>query len=160
MEEIKIGDRVRLHGQNLTGVVATLHDDGNATITLDIGATLVAQIPMLEPADKPERNAEGRFVPGHARLPANPQNAEAKASARAIRQKMLTELAPYFSKVGTYIDQIPSPISKIGALSKLAPYVLPALSRVEFTDQTPRNLTIEQQLVEFTQKVRGEIRQS
>lgn len=151
MEEIKIGDRVRMRGTQIGGVVTEIKEDGQVSVRLDNDGGLLTTMPSaLELANvNGERGPGGQFLPGHARLPPNPQKAAAKASARAIRQTMLTELEPFFSKIGTYVGQCPTAVQKINALSKLAPYVLPALSRVEFTDQTPRNLSIEEQLMEF-----------
>jgi len=139
------GQAVAVLNSSLTGVISDIKPDGIVTVSLDTGGELSLSADKLSPA----ASNNGRFQDGHQYHGPNPAHEELKADAKDIKQNMLNELAPFFNKIGTYIEQIPTASKKIDALAKMAPYVLPALSRVEFTDETPRNLTEEQRLEEF-----------
>ena len=143
------GDRVAVLSSSLTGTITSVSEIGTANIALDIGGEISCSPDNLSLVT--ERDDTGRFREGHPYYPPNPEHEELKADAKDIKQNMLQQLAPFFNNIGKYINQIPRAEKKIDALAKMAPYVLPALSRVEFTDETPRNLTEEQKLEEFIQ---------
>lgn len=139
------GQAVSVLNSPLTGVISKVKTDGTIVVALDSGGELTTSADSLSPLS----GNPGRFKEGHPYYGPNPEHEKLKADAKDIKQNMLNELAPFFNKIGTYIGQITSASKKIDALAKMAPYVLPALSRVEFTDETPRNLTEEQRLEEF-----------
>lgn len=156
MDKFELSSRVRVAGTTLVGSVADITDSGLLVVQLDIGGSLQIEAGKVELADADGfRKPDGTFAPGHPGFGPNPDNDADRASARKIRQTMLNELQPFFSHVGTYVGQIGKPEKKIDALAKLAPYILPALSRIEFTDETPRNLTVEQALAERLAKLPG-----
>lgn len=142
------GQAVAILNSNLTGIITDISGDGQITVALDVGGELTVTSDKLSPANTQPSNS-GRFQDGHPYHGPNPEHEEFKADAKEIKQNMLNQLAPLFNNIGKYISQIPSASKKIDALAKMAPYVLPALSRVEFTDETPRNLTEEQRLEEY-----------
>ena len=148
MHTFEKGQAVSILNSPLTGTITDITSDGKITVTFADGNTIQTTANNLSPAN----TNSGRFQDGHPYHGPNPQYEDLKADAKDIKQDMLKQLAPLFGKVGVYIEAIPSPSKKIDALAKMAPYVLPALSRVEFTDETPRNLTEEQRLEEFIQQ--------
>lgn len=143
------GQAVAILDSKLTGIITDIAGDGQITVSLDVGGELVVTADKLSLVEDRLPANTGRFQEGHPYHGPNPQYEALKADAKDIKQNMLNQLAPLFNNIGTYIRQIPSASKKIDALAKMAPYVLPALSRVEFTDETPRNLTEEQRLEEF-----------
>ena len=145
MHIFKKGEAVSVLNSQLTGTITNISADGQITIALDIGGDITTTSDNLSPATA----NPGQFQNGHPYHGPNPDMEEHKADAKEIKQNMLNELAPFFNRIGTYVGQIRSPEKKIEAMAKMAPYILPALSRVEFTDETPRNLTEEQKLEEF-----------
>lgn len=160
MNTFKINDKVAVKGSQLEGRIVSV-SDCLVTVALSCGGSITVDASMLQAragedhGKEGQRDSAGRFTAGHAPMPPNPARAAARANARAIRQTMLQELEPYFANVGKYIGQIPKVEKKIDALAKLAPYVLPALSRVEFTENAPRNLNAEQQLEQFRRQQAG-----
>lgn len=155
MDAIQLGQKVLIKGSNVSGKVTSVSDDGDITVLLDMGGSVSGPAANFSPVL--DRDADGRFAPGHAGYGLNPDNAGRRVTARSIRDCMLQEMEPYFSHIGTYIGQIAKPEKKIDAMAKVAPYILPALSRVEFSDQTPRDLTLEQQLAEFISAKKDQI---
>lgn len=143
------GQAVSILNSPLTGIITDVSSDGQITVALDSGGDIQTTADNLSIINSQLSTNKGQFQEGHPYYPPNPAYEEQKADAKDIKQNMLNELAPFFNKIGTYVGQIRSPEKKIGALAKMAPYVLPALSRVEFTDETPRNLTEEQRLEEY-----------
>lgn len=156
MHTFQSGDPVSIRDTSLTGTLLCIMPSGDAQVQLAIGGTLATSLDNLVYSgdDAPQRTPDGRFGEGHAYYPPNPLNDEAKGDAKEIRQDMLNQLAPIFKKVGVYVEAIQKPEAKINALSRLAPYILPALSRIEFTDETPRSLTAEERLAEQLRKQR------
>ena len=148
MHTFEKGQAVSILNSPLTGTITDITSDGKITVTLADGDTIQITANNLSPVN----TNSGRFQEGHPYHGPNPEYEELKADAKDIKQNMLNQLAPLFNNIGTYIRAIPSASKKIDALAKMAPYVLPALSRVEFTDETPRNLTEEQRLEEFIQQ--------
>ena len=139
------GEAVSILNSQLTGTITDIEDDGKITVALSVGGELVTTSDNLSPSQE----NPGRFQEGHPYYGPNPEHEELKVDAKTVKDNMLNQLAPFFNNIGKYVGQIRAPEKKIDALSKMAPYILPALSRVEFTDETPRNLTEEQRLEEF-----------
>lgn len=146
MHVFEKGQAVSILSSSLTGIIKNV-SELCITVALDIGGELACSPNNLAPIDK--NTNPGQFKEGHPYYPPNPEHEELKADAKDIKQNMLNQLAPFFNNIGRYVSQIRTAEKKIDALAKMAPYVLPALSRVEFTDETPRNLTEEQRLEEY-----------
>lgn len=153
MKEIHINDHVAVGSMDIQGMVNAMGPDGMVSVKLDQGGVVTvipAMITVLEPA--PDRDSSGRFQQGHAPALPNPQYEQERADARLLKQDLLNQLAPFLRNAGKYISQIHKPEKKLEAVVKLAPYCMPALSRVEYSDETPRQLSVEQGFMAFMQQ--------
>lgn len=169
MNFLEIDSKVCISGTQLTGTVQEIAENGMVSVLLEDGSTSILPPALVVPAPDtkcpstpapdtkcpavvlPDNNRtnDGSFAKGHVGYGRNDEFKVMREDARDVRQHMLEELAPFLRNIGHYIGQIKTAEKKVDAIAKMAPYCMPSLSKVEFTDETPRNLTVEEQLADF-----------
>ena len=156
--EFKEGDRIKVKGSNLFGVVAAVSLDGTLSIKLDNGAAMHTPREVVTPVAEratPETHdpVTGHFVKGHKPM-AN--SSRKKNQLKYTRETILNQLQPFIEDLGMLIQQIDLPEDKILAMSRILPYAAPKLATIEVKDKEPRNLSAEERIAKLNATYHGQ----
>lgn len=153
------GTTLRIHQSALTIVptsatVPEASHSGPTTVpeASHSGSTTVPEASPSSPTQP--RLPNGQFSEGgsHPYYPPNPANRERVATARSLRQSLLSGMASLVEELPYIISQIEEPEKKAGAINQTLKNILPQYSSIKFSDAPPRILTAEQELAELKRK--------
>lgn len=154
VKKIEVGSKIKVKNTELSGVVVEITPDGIHYVQLDNGTRMEAPLKCITPFNEIEksntqRDEKGQFVKGHTPYIANKRKV---ATARTLRKKLTEELEPFINNIGTIIAQIEEPQDQVLAITRLMKFSVPALSSIEYSEQTPRNLSAEEKLASLNAK--------
>ena len=151
--KIAVGDKIKVKNSPLSGVVTEITPDGIYRVSLDNGTRMEAPLKCItaykDDSHSHERDETGRFVKGHAPYI---RDKKKTATARALRKTLTDQLEPFISNIGQIIAQIEEPQEQILAITRLMKFSVPTLASVEYSEQTPRNLSAEETLASLNAK--------
>lgn len=148
VNKIEVGDKITVKNTELSGVVTAIKDDGIYIVNLDNGTRMETPLTCIthykeKQHSNTQRNEKGQFVRGHQPYIADKKKA---TTARTLRKRLTKELEPFITNIGTIIAQIEEPQEQILAITRLMKFSVPTLASVEYSEQTPRNLSAEEKL--------------
>lgn len=156
---IEKGNIVVMTGTNLQAQVIEVKESGMAFCKfLHNNETCELPLTMLDECKNTGRNVDGTFAEGHEGYKPNPDYKKEKESARKLQRDLLEGFAPLLRQLPNMVAKIEKPEMKVASIAKIMPFYMPALSRVEYNETAPRNVSLEVRLAEFKKEHDGEVK--
>jgi hypothetical protein len=152
-KEYHIGEKVLIVKEGRTAMVESKFNSSLIVVMDDTHEIREVPLCEIEPyvAETVLHDANGKFAKGHKKVPGS----GTKKGYKQIQNVIIEQLYPYLSELGTMIAQIDDPFDQIRAIAMMARHAIPTQAAVSITDQTPRNLSAEQELAKLNAKFEG-----
>jgi hypothetical protein len=151
--EYHVGEKVLIIKEGKTAVVSSVYGS-QLVVVMDDTHEVRQVLPCeIEPyvAETVLHDANGKFAKGHKKVPGS----GVKKGYKQIQNVIIEQLYPYLTDLGSIIAMIEDPYDQIRAIALMARHAIPTQAAVSVTDQTPRNLTAEQELAKLNATFEG-----